>query len=112
MNKKDVKDNVKSNKDNNGRNMTTSENLNNYLYECCNILRGPINQDEYKSYVIPILFFKRISDVYDEETEKALKESGGDTDYAAFSENHSFIIPDGCHWVDIRNKSSNVEKQL
>ena len=42
---------------------TTSTKLFNHLFEACNILRGPINQDEYKSYVTPILFFKRISDV-------------------------------------------------
>ena len=90
----------------------TSEKLFNHLYECCNILRGPINQDEYKQYIIPILFFKRISDVYDEETEKALKESGGDEEFAAFPENHSFVIPDKCHWKDIRNKSQNVGKAI
>lgn len=87
---------------------TTSTKLFNHLFEACNILRGPINQDEYKSYVTPILFFKRISDVYDEETEKALKESGGDTEFASFAENHSFIIPAGCHWNDVRNTSINV----
>ena len=44
---------------------TTSQKLFLHLFEACNILRGPINQDEYKTYVIPILFFKRISDTYD-----------------------------------------------
>ncbi len=87
---------------------TSSQKLFNHLFEACNILRGPINQDEYKSYVTPILFFKRISDVYDEETEKALRESGGDEEFASFDENHSFKIPDGCHWKDVRNVSSNV----
>lgn len=87
---------------------TSSQKLFAHLFEACNILRGPINQDEFKSYVTPILFFKRISDVYDEETEKALKDSGGDEEYAAFNENHSFIIPDGCHWEDVRNTSVNV----
>ena len=87
---------------------TSSQKLFNHLFEACNILRGPINQDEYKSYVTPILFFKRLSDVYDEETEKALRESGGDTEFAAFDENHSFKIPDVCHWNDVRNASSNV----
>lgn len=87
---------------------TSSQKLYNHLFEACNILRGPINQDEYKSYVTPILFFKRISDVYDEETEKALKESGGDEEFASFAENHSFIIPNGCHWNDVRNTSVNV----
>ncbi|CAI3270076.1 hypothetical protein CIRMBP1204_00232 [Enterococcus cecorum] len=79
-----------------------------HLYEACNILRGPINQDEFKDYVTPILFLKRISDVYDEETQRALEESGGDEEFAAFDENHSFVIPDGCHWIDIRNTSENV----
>ena len=45
---------------------TTSQILFSHLFEACNILRGPINQDEYKSYVTPILFFKRLSDVYDD----------------------------------------------
>lgn len=79
-----------------------------FLFGICDILRGPINQDEYKSYIIPILFFKRISDVYDEETKNALEESGGDEEYASFDEQHSFIIPDGCHWNDVRNKSADV----
>ena len=91
---------------------TTSQKLFNHLFEACNILRGPINQDEYKSYVIPILFYKRLSDVYDEETIKALEESGGDEEYASFPENHSFIIPDGSHWNDVRNKSENIGKAI
>ena len=87
---------------------TTCEQLFAHLYEACNILRGPINQDEYKSYVIPILFFKRISDVYDEETQIALAESGNDVEYAALPDNHRFIIPDGCHWNDVREQTVNV----
>ena len=87
---------------------TTSQQLYNHLFEACNILRGPINQDEYKSYVTPILFFKRISDVYDEETLDALERSGGDEEYASFPENHSFDIPEGCHWQDVREASENV----
>lgn len=87
---------------------TTSQELFSHLFEACNILRGPINQDEYKSYVTPILFFKRLSDVYDEETQMALEESDGDVEYASFPENHSFVIPDGCHWNDVREVSENV----
>lgn len=91
---------------------TTSQKLFAHLYEACNILRGPINQDEFKSYVTPILFFKRISDVYDEETEAALEESGGDKDYASFPEQHSFVIPEECRWNDVRIKSQNVGKAI
>lgn len=89
---------------------TSSQRLFNHLFEACNILRGPINQDEYKSYVTPILFFKRISDVYDEETEDALSRSGGDIEYAAFPENHSFVIPAGCHWNDVHEASRDIGK--
>ncbi|RGS45277.1 N-6 DNA methylase [Holdemanella biformis] len=88
----------------------TSQKLFTHLFEACNILRGPINQDEFKDYVTPILFFKRISDVYDEETQEALELSGGDEEFASFDENHSFVIPEGCHWKDLRNASQDVGK--
>ena len=91
---------------------TTSTQLFNHLFEACNILRGPINQDEYKSYVTPILFFKRISDVYDEEYKEALDFSGGDVEYAEAEEMHSFVIPAGCHWDDVRGVSTNVGKAI
>lgn len=87
---------------------TTSQKLFSHLFEACNILRGPINQDEYKSYVTPILFFKRISDVYDEETQEALETSGGDEEFASFAENHRFTIPTNCHWNDVREKTHNI----
>ena len=99
---KELKDSIPTNEE------TTSQQLFNHLFEACNILRGPINQDEYKSYVTPILFFKRISDVYDEETQDALERSGGDEEYASFPENHSFDIPEGCHWQNVREASENV----
>lgn len=89
-------------------NELTSTQLYNHLFEACNILRGPINQDDYKNYVTPILFFKRLSDVYDEETQKALEESGGDYEFASFPENHRFIIPEGCHWNEIRERTENI----
>lgn len=91
---------------------TTSKQLFNHLFEACNILRGPINQDEYKSYVTPILFFKRISDVYDEEYADALAFSGGDVEYAEAEEMHSFAIPDGCHWEDVRKVTKDVGKAI
>ena len=87
---------------------TTSNALFNYLFEACNILRGPINQDSYKTYVIPLLFFKRISDVYDEETQAAIEEYGDDVADFDEDEIHKFIIPDGCHWEDVRIQSENV----
>jgi type I restriction enzyme M protein len=82
--------------------------LENHLWESANILRGPVDAADFKSYIFPMLFFKRISDVFDEEIAAALEESGGDQDYALFPENHRFQIPEGCHWRDVRAKTSNV----
>ena len=82
------------------------------LFEACTILRGPINQDEFKSYVIPILFFKRICDIYDEEYEDALAFSGGDREYAQAEEMHAFTVPEGCRWRDIRQTKKNVGKAI
>jgi type I restriction enzyme M protein len=86
--------------------------LESHLAEAANILRGPIDQADFKAYIFPLLFFKRISDVYDEEFEEALQESGGDADYAAFAENHRFQIPKGAHWDDVRKKSANIGQAI
>lgn len=91
---------------------SSSQKLFNHLYEACNILRGPLNQDEYRNYLIPLLFFKRISDVYDEEVSQALEESGNDREYAALPEQHSFVVPEGCHWSDVRDTAENVGAKL
>jgi len=59
-------------------------------------------------YIFPLLFFKRISDVYDEEFEQAFEESDGDEEYASLSEFHRFEVPEGCHWQDVRETTTNV----
>jgi len=94
----------------NGR-VTLSE-LEAHLWESANILRGPIDQADFKSYVFPLLFLKRISDVYDEEYQQALDESDGDVDYAGFAENHRFQVPEGAHWNDLRERTENVGQAI
>lgn len=74
---------------------TTSQQLFSRIYGACSKIRGPIGREEYKTYIIPLLFFKRISDVYDEETENVKKQYG---EAAAFffkeEDIHTFVIPD------------------
>ena len=67
---------------------------------------------DFKTYVFPLLFFKRISDVNDEEYEAALAESGGDEEYAQFPQNYRFQIPKDCHWSDVRVVTANVGQAL
>jgi type I restriction enzyme M protein len=59
-----------------------------------------------------MLFFKRISDVWDDEHAQSVEESGGDLDYASFAENHRFQIPDGAHWQDVRAVTIDVGAAL
>lgn len=88
--------------------MLTLSQLEQYLSKAAWILKGPVDAADFKVYIFPLLFFKRISDVYDEEYNEALKESEGDHDYASATEMHRFIIPVGCHWSDVRMVTTNV----
>jgi type I restriction enzyme M protein len=90
----------------------TKKELEDYLWGAANILRGMIDAADFKQYIFPLLFFKRISDVWDEEYQIALSESGNDLDYAQFRENHRFQIPKGCHWEDVRKKTVDVGAAL
>jgi type I restriction enzyme M protein len=87
-------------------------NLENYLFESANILRGHVDASDFKAYIFPLLFYKRLSDVYDEEYQKALEESNNDTEYAESEVNHRFQIPKGCHWEDLRKKTKNIGEFL
>lgn len=88
--------------------MMTQQELEKYLWGAATALRGTIDAGDYKQYIFPLMFFKRISDVYDEEFENALAESDGDLAYAAFAENHHFQIPQGAHWNDVRETTTNI----
>ena len=87
--------------------MTQTE-LEKYLWGAATALRGTIDAGDYKQYIFPLLFFKRISDVYEEEYQSALAESDNDEDYAAFAENHHFQVPEGAHWNDVREVTSSI----
>ena len=86
----------------------TLSQLEQYLSRAAWILKGPVDASDFKVYIFPLLFFKRISDVYDEEYTNALDESDGDSEYATLPEFHRFEIPEGCHWKDIREQTSNI----
>ena len=86
----------------------TQQQLEKYLWGAATAVRGTIDAGDYKQYIFPLLFFKRICDVYDEEFSNAMLLSDGDLEYAAFEENHRFQIPKGAHWNDVRETSVNI----
>lgn len=84
------------------------QNLKAHLWNCAEILRGSaVDRTDWKAYILPLLFFKRICDVYDEEVAEAAK-LYGDVDPVEFPEIHRFNIPAGCHWRDIRETPANI----
>ncbi|SVW66118.1 type I restriction-modification system subunit M [Klebsiella pneumoniae] len=86
----------------------TQQELESYLWGAAVLLRGLIDAGDYKQFIFPLLFFKRISDVWDEEYQTALEASDGDLSYAQFAEIHRFQIPEGAHWNDVRQTPKNV----
>ncbi|WP_225730453.1 MULTISPECIES: class I SAM-dependent DNA methyltransferase [unclassified Nocardia] len=86
--------------------------LENYLWGAAVCLRGLIDAGDYKQFIFPLLFFKRICDVHDEEREQALATYNGDAELAAKEENYQFQIPDGHHWSDVRKVRSGLGSAL
>jgi type I restriction enzyme M protein len=82
-----------------------------YLWGAATILRGLVEAGDYKQFVFPLLFYKRLSDVWDEEYAAALAESG-DEAYARDTANDRFVIPDGAHWRDVRVTPCDVGQAI
>lgn len=89
----------------------TLEELKSFLWAAATHLRGQIDAAGYKEYIFPLLFFKRISDVYDEQFDGFLHEGG--VEYAGMqAEELPIRIPDGAHWRDVRQVTENVGQRL
>jgi len=90
----------------------TLQQLKSHLWSCAEILRGSaVDRTDWKAYILPLLFFKRICDVWDEETAEAA-ELFGDVDPVDFPEVHRFSVPEGCHWRDVRETPANIGAAL
>lgn len=86
----------------------TLSDLESHLWEAANTLRGsPVDRTDWKSYILPLLFFKRICDVWDEEHAAMMAEYGED-----YADQHRFQIPEGAHWKDVRAAAKNVGTAL
>jgi type I restriction enzyme M protein len=85
--------------------------LEGHLWESANILRGPVDAADFKTFIFPLLFLKRICDVWDDEYQEIVADSG-DAQLASFPESHRFQIPEGYHWEDLRSRSKNVGTAL
>ena len=92
-------------------NQLKPKDLKSELWRCAEILRGSaVDRTDWKGYILPLLFFKRISDVWDEEAAEA-REIYGDIDFADFPELHRFTLRSGCRWRDVREIPANGRRR-
>ena len=89
----------------------TQRELESYLWGAATLLRGLIDASDYKQYIFPLLFFKRLSDVWDGDYQQALDETD-DEGYATDTANDRFVIPEGAHWNDVRAAPRDVGRAL
>lgn len=85
--------------------------LKQFLWKSADILRGKIDSSDYKKYIFGLLFYKRMSDVWDEEYKKVLEEYK-DEDIAKADYNHRFQVPQECQWKEIVNTSEGMGQKL
>ena len=89
----------------------TLDELESYLWQAAVDLRGQIDAAAYKDYIFPLVFFKRICDVRDEEYAGYEKEGG--EEYADMMIQESAIqIPADAHWQVVFNKTENIGQAL
>lgn len=86
----------------------TQQELESRLWSAANSLRGSVDAADFKAYIFPLLFFKRISDTWDDEHDQAVADWGPDVDPEIENDYHRFQLPPGAHWADLRRLSENV----
>jgi type I restriction enzyme M protein len=85
--------------------------LESLLWGAAEFLRGQIDASDYKQFIFPLLFFKRLSDVYEEELAEALEKTG-DMEMAAAEMFHRFNIPNEARWQKVRDTGKNIGEAI
>lgn len=89
--------------------------LESFLWKSADILRGKIDSSDYKKYIFGLLFYKRMSDVWDEEYENVLemfKNDNAKIMLARADYNHRFQVPISCRWKEVQNQAESIGQKL
>lgn len=90
--------------------------LENWLWEAACSIRGPLDAPKFKDYILPLLFYKRLSDVYEDELTRLSTELGGKTEAQQLARADRrlirFYIPKGHSWAEVRANSNKLGERL
>ena len=86
----------------------SQQELESRLWAAANALRGPVDPADFKAYIFPLLFFKRVSDTLDEEHEAAAADFDDLLTAEVEAGYHRFVVPEGCAWSDLRRIPENL----
>jgi type I restriction enzyme M protein len=90
--------------------------LENWLWEAASAIRGAVEANKYKDYILPLIFLKRLSDVFDDEISKLGSKYGSREKALKIVEmDHSivrFYIPEKARWENIRVQSVRIGEYL
>lgn len=89
----------------------TLDELESYLWQAAVDLRGQIDAAAYKDYIFPLVFFKRICDVRDEEY-AGYEQEGGKEFADMMMQDSPIQIPMEAHWNVVFNTSENIGQAL
>jgi type I restriction enzyme M protein len=92
-----------------------------HLWGAANILRGKTAGQDYKNYILSLMFYKRLCDQWECEADDAIadleRQQGrafSEKEKAIFRKRgeHRFQIPDGSRWGDVKAASTNLGEVL
>ncbi len=90
--------------------------LESWLWEAACIIRGEVDAPKYKDYILPLIFIKRLSDVFNDEVEKLVQEYGErNIVEEIINGEHSlvrFYIPEKARWENISKQTTKVGEYL
>ncbi|MCG3254552.1 MAG: SAM-dependent DNA methyltransferase, partial [Candidatus Heimdallarchaeota archaeon] len=90
--------------------------LETWLWDAACVIRGEIDAPKYREYILPLIFLKRISDVYHDELENLVEEFGSqEIAEEIASKDHkvvSFYIPEKARWEEIKVQRKGIGEYL
>lgn len=94
--------------------------LETWLWDAACVIRGAADAPKYKDFILPLVFYKRLSDVFDDEFQKYVELYGGEeiadqlitVDHQqALLGNYApivrFLIPAEYRWINLRNHGAD-----